>query len=567
MKKRIISLALALNLLLGFTSCGKREKHNTHERSATTSITDEVSEFSESESIIEEVEDEKIREIPIDEFINNINNIDIVYNYEEYYPDLEDVMFYKNCIQNNKKCTNKESDYNKLFELIRQNTINKYGKANNVFMVPNEIYTDQEISDLNTKGVSVAIALSNILEDIFKNGSNDILEDYCRLKDISIVIDNNEQESSQIALGEWFEESLTIYIYYENIQKVWESLWKDDDEKLNDDYEFYRYIYKIVKHEVDHARQSFCSCRREKTQSELKFINNDILNMRSKDLYLSFITESSAEALVYYGKNLMETSESLDYEYYKEREFEILLFLLSVFRDNREADEYYNAILDGDLEDFFKFFDLNSDQEILKFYKILYSMDTLSVRNNLASKIADGREKMKYIELEKQVGYSYLGEIFKNSIIDLITSSNENNLELEECVMLYLYTKSYITDIQFTGYFEKDEENHNIRIYDNDFARIVLAVESEFNDFLCSKYNLSKNGLKQMLEDDDYESRLCDFEIFLMNNGYYYCEYQSSFDKLLKKYPLLYNISWTKTNYYDSIQYFNEYVKKRYYSK
>ena len=566
MKKRIMSLALSLNILLGLSSCIRKEKHKNYENSTPTSSIEEISNTSEVESSIDNLDEETIQKISCDVFINNINNIGVVYNNEDCYPTLDDVKIYNDRIQNNQKCMNQESDYRKLFEMIRENTIAKYGKENGVFRVPDKEYTSQEILDLHNKGLYVAMALSSILEKFLKNDSNNVLEDYCRLKEVSIIIDNSEQTESNDALGKWDNDSSTITIYYQRIIKSWEYLCIGDDEKLNNEYEFYLYLQKIVKHEVDHARQSICSCKRKKLQKQDENIVyiNDVLNMEGTDPYLSFMTESSAEAIIYNGNYLMNESGHFDYAYCNEREREILLFLLSVFCDNREVTDYYNAILDGNLEAFFKFFDVNSDQEILNLYKILYSLDALSCRNALASKIANGRDSILHIELEEQVGYGYLEEIFKNSIIDLITSTNNNDLELDDCVMLYLYVKSYVTNYSFTGHTEKDEESNNIIIYDDSYMRILLAVEREFINFLCSKYRLTVDEAQEKLENRGFNSRLYEFEKFVLGEYYDY-EYHNSFNQLINIYPMLYNIIWTKVPFYDYVEKFDDYAKKKCY--
>lgn len=543
MKKRLISLMLAINILFNLSSSTKQkdEENNTNNTSIININKDNL------ETSIKKIAPKTKKDI----IINNIQKIYIPYNYNEYQPNQKFINVYKKLAQNNKKCNHIDQDYTSVFECIKNNTLKKYPN-NNIFK--NEIIPEKK-DKLNMENINIQIALKQAINSIFENATNDIKEDICRLKNISIINGNltNEikKEDGQI-FGIWDNTKQTITIDYNSIKQSVSSTskYKENDEKFQKI--LITNLRDIIQHELNHARQSMCRCNS-------RWENNNYINSYLPKI--SFNTESSAQAKVlidnYYKKNLQNDNKI----YNKELNYDLLLLSQVVFNENKDINGYYDAILDNDIKALWDYFNLNNNEELENFYKILYSMDTLFYRTQLSDYLTE-QNKADYKDIQEEVGYSYLIETFKISIINLIKEIDKNNYEIEDSLILYLFLKSYIIDHTNTSMLKINlEKGIATTEYNKNFIEKALLIEDEFINYINYKYKISLKELKEKLNSKLLLNKLKDLNKYIENQEIPNSEIKE-FNMMLQKYPIMKYMIWINEASYSSIDYLNEYLEK-----
>lgn len=553
LKKRIISLIIALNMVINLSSC--TNKHQNHNSDGNTSwgYEDTLSN-----------NDVKEKEEPIDpdmlaNFLTIINNVETPYNFNDYYPTMDTINDYKAVADSMVTCSEEDTNYMQLSDIIEKNTIIQYGKNNGIFFVPGETYSDEELARLSEINPKFKIAIKNAINNIFENATNDIKEDVSKLKSICIIEADLQNldgvvESDGVVLGLWKNDKLTITIDYDSIVTNLESTNAHRIENGRTEIDLIEYLTRTIEHEINHARQYICENRLKQGQ---KYENIGIIENPT------FFIESSAESELYISKDFNDllSEKSSDYTYTSERDYETLLFLLTVFK-NKNFEGYYNAIFDSNLNEFWEYFKLENSEELKRFYSILYSMDTLCGRTDLTRKICDGKTQLTFGELKEKVGTSYLIDLFKFNIVDLINAIERDNLSLEDSLMLYLYSKSYITDSSYATNLYENEDGKSERAYNDNYVSAVAIIENTFIKYISAKYEISISESKEMLEDFDLSMRLSTFTDYALENDEYCSENdKNDFDKLLKKYPLIKYMLWIYPCDYYNANLFNNYVE------
>lgn len=309
----------------------------------------------------------------------------------------------------------------------------------------------------------------------------------------------------------------------------------------------------VIQHELNHARQSMCKCH-----SKWSGYNNILSFYTNKDL--SFNIESTAEAKVLIDNYFNENKTIIKHTYEQEINYEILLLLQVMLDEKKDINGYYDAILDNNLQNYWKYFNLNTTKEYENFYKILYSINTLDNRTSLSNLINEEimlDDSKSKIEL---VGYSYLVEIFKNSIIDLIKENEINEYDIDYSLLIYLLIKSYIVDSTKTGKLEFNINHGNCQvIYDNNFINKILLIEDEFINYISTKYNKSTTEIEEKLYSDELLNKLKEFIEYSQNNQE--TNNEIMFNDLLQKYPIMKYIVWIDKTSYNHIECFNEFVE------
>ena len=546
MKKRIIALVLALNMIINLSGCASKSKKNDNDKAPL-----------EYEDTIHDQDEEKTEYI--DYASNIINGVKTHYGFDDYYPTDDTINSYKALADSTVMCSLDDTNYIQLLNIIEENTIRKYGKNNGIFIIPGQFYSDEELAKLSQINQNTKIAIKNAIKNIFENASNNIQEDISTLKNISIINSDLQEldetnNHTNLVLGLWEKEKLTITIDYNAIVSDLIAVNYDRKEKGRNEIDLVEYLTRTIEHEINHTRQYAYDKRLENNQ---KYENINLMEGPS------FFSESSAEAELYIFKDFKDllNEESFDYTYYDERSFETLLFLLAVFQNN-SIEGYYNAIFDSDLKAFWDYFKLENSEELQRFYSILYSIDTLCGRTDLSEKICDGKNQTSIGNLKENVGTSYLIDLFKFNIIDLISATEKDNLSLEDSLMLYLYSKSYITDSSYAIVFHENEYGKIEKEYNDYYISAIQTIENAFIEYISVKYKLTTLEIKEMIESFDLNIRLSSFIDYTLGNNYYCSENdKNSFDNLLKKYPIIKHMLWTNPCYYYNVISFNDYIK------
>lgn len=417
------------------------------------------------------------------QYISMVSSVINTYNYEEFYFDNQKINDVLEAANSTQQCSfDDEIDIMNLCSLIINNSINT---GNSPFLTDYSNCSNEDlyIDELFRKCLFDAINIS-------LSTSNNINEDYCLFKNLTIEKGNLK---SIIALGLYEPQYNKITIDLDMIKSNMTSTTLEKD------------LFKTLLHELSHVKQFKCNCRTNQVNYSVSYGAGQS------------ILESSAESAF---NNYYHVSESTSYNTL--RKYENILFLTVAFKENKNIDQYYNAIFNSDLDSFINFFDLDSKEKLVNFYNILYSFDTLGEYTDLANKI---KNEYGQLEITEKVGNSYKIDIFKIAVTDLMKATKRDHLKLRECLYLYRFVKTEI---------------YNLNSYYNDesFFDSLYEIEKIFYSFLCDYYGvpnpiISFNdfilNVKQERKNQNKNSRFENYnEINL-----------EEYDNLIQKYPIL----------------------------
>lgn len=523
-KKRTISGILALNVLItSLTGCSN----------VLYEIDKMLSFPTTSEEMLEKPVIEEPIIVDINPYLSKINDVKADYYYNDYYFNENDYNELMNAISTNKECNHR---YSYSLEEIYNRILVNSGLDN-----PNKLTKEQK---------ELVEALKIALDRIFEQETFINNDDFCKLKDIKIKISNLENQGENITLAEYIDDELLILIDYEEL------LSQKEEEFLGDNKEYLSYT---IQHELNHARQFICNCQKEEQ------INKTILY----DDRVSFIIESSAESQLYYNELYNEEEFqsymysdgferkqhlSFPYTYILEREYQSLILLMGMFKENFSLDLYYEAINDSNIDKLHKLFELNSLDDYKTFYNILYSIDTILNRTELSTYLIESGYNT-FGKLRRSVGTGYKIDVFKIVVSDLIKEINEKDLSLEESMNLYNYIKAYIVKM------ERNSEKINGEIewfYDEQLLNGITTIESIFYNYVCEKFDIDRNNMNfsnSTIFDKTFYTLIdyspVDKEIYYSND---LC------DNLALKYPLINEIAFCCNLFSIEIEDFDEAV-------
>lgn len=552
LKKKIISILLAMETMMALSSCNTRKP-----KVGNIPITTTYEVTTEDEFITSDIE-AFYEHVDISSFLKRIDSIKSHYDYEEYYPSLDDSIEYKRIAKTITSCPEEDLSYDELADIITQNTINKYGNNNGIFFDYSCYYSYERLEELSDKTWTIVTALNQAIRKIFKNATNDISEDICKLKDICItdkdLSHSENSESSSSVLAMWDKDNKTIIIDYERIKAEYEKYNSEHDIIIS----FSDYLIQTIEHELNHVRQDICDHR-------------DSSGQENKDIYayegLSFLMESSAESELYalepgYRLRYLDSSH---YTYYAERQNENYLLLIAAFNDSRKIDQYYNAIFDSDLNALYDFFGLETDEDFLSFNRVLYAFETLNARTELAKDFAGEEGKISHGTLDRLVGNNYRQDLFKLSIKNLIKAIERDNLSLDESLVLYNFVKAYTLDGMHV--FENSEERTPDKVYGESLREVITSVEDIFMNYLEERTFVSVFDIRQKLKSTDIyisSKKLFDYLDDSYSDNYSYIGTHDLVfpSTIVEKYPIITNMLFTSRCYYFFIDNFDEYVEE-----
>lgn len=536
MKQRVISIFLAINILAGgisLTGCSKNNNKVKYQK--PTSIIE--TEIQTEEQTVIPTEETISKEI-LENLKNKIDSVKISYKNEEYYPNEETIKEYKKLIDTHYECKEESTiSYPDIYLSMKNNTIEKYGEDNGVFYPSHWKYSKSEKEMYN----DFEIAIEEALQHIFSKKNNDYQEDLCSLKGISIKnerLSDNPEGTSHNTLGVFDYQTNTVYIDYESIKESVEKINENRKENLKEEISLVKHLTDIIEHEFNHVRQYPCTHRIKNGDKEdtIGFYNDDIT---------SFIIESSAESGIYNYNSSYEKLENSYYTYTLYRESEALLMLLAAFKENRDLYGYYEAIYDCDVKKFWEYFGLDTDEKLEEFYKIFYAFNTLHGRTKLSKKVYENKDTATRKDLEELVGDSYLLDMMKVIIKDLISTTERNNLSIDDSILLYMITKSYISSE--ASMILKDEDGSYHTEFNESFARTYKEIEGYYKEYLCNKYNITIEELNDKMMSNNIGTDLFEFERYIKKD---YSNISSSMYErisfLEEKYPILSSILKTK---------------------
>lgn len=477
-----------------------------------------------------EVSNEQDSNTDFDEAADDINDFFIkmasiipVYNWESFYPTMEEIDEILAVAENGAECENTNTDYELLTDILIENSIRCSNEQNKIFSSENDL--------------DMRLALDRAIHNIFKTPSN-VAEDFCSISEYGIVNEKLEGETLGLCC---YDEKL-LKIDYEKIQSYFTS--SKQESKFNID--FVTYLSCIVEHELNHCREYFCRHREAKGQKNESISYKDTLN---------FMIESAAESQVYCcdGSRDLRDRSTYDYAYYEERENESLLFLLCCFREDRKIEDYYKAIFDCDLKALYEFYGLETKEDIYTFYKIAYALDSLNVRSELSETLYYENGVTTIGEFKREIGFSYRVDLFKLSLKNLMQYIQKyDDLSIEESIFLYQFLKNYVTKDSYLSIHVSD---HTYQ-YDETFVGLIYQLETIYDDFICNHYHVTVDDINNIRNHMFFDS----IDVYNGNKIPISIGLETQIDcyELLEKFPLLKNISWTSYMHRSSFPSFDQ---------
>ena len=388
----------------------------------------------------------------------------------------------------------------------------------------------QEIEGNNKDKLHSSYLFTNALQYIiaYLCRNNELKgDDLHVLSNLVIKVDKINQRG---ILGNYYPGEYKIII---DMDKILEFSIKRDykyDFEDVDSYAFFNYYYsnllKTLWHEINHARQDKCECRRDSEQECLRFSN----------LNLNFLIESSAESYIQNCGNYPYNKKTTnDYSYLTARKKEATLLLLGMF-NNTSIDKYYQAINSQNVKDLYNYWNVVKLKDIKRLDRILYYLDGLEGYNNFNNKINIDPNDSAF-DIEIKCGSEYRIDLFLMILERLQEYAKLNSdFTLDEHIWTYLIIRNIILSNSYKIRTLDDNTDSDI-IIDEDLKDYIYKIEKEYIDYLGSKYNEVYGivtGLFNVYED---------YIIKLMNNFYIrdeeYDEITSIKNYLLERFPTL----------------------------
>lgn len=525
-------VALSLALVISFTCTGCQSKEVEEELEEPFSYSQDEEKL--NKVVVEDSEPVKEEEeLNIASYLEAIMSVPIMYNYEEYYLTYEQVE--KLILEAEKKveCHNEysgnlEEEIEELISQIEDNSLKfleGYPEYERILWFK-DLYLGELDTDVDFLNIVFNITLKFALKHCLEDATNDIAEDICKLKELSIVAKRgNFQDDESIVFGSYLPELNAIVL---NVDTIYQELLNEKNEEELGVLELDEAIEKTLLHELNHVRQQACSCRLEEdAPSTLEY----------QDAY-SFIMEASAESALYNQEQdyMAFYKEKYDYTYYFERERETLILFLGLFHDDIKIDDYYNAIFDSDLEAFYRFCGVKTEEEKYVLHKIWFALDSLESFNSFPYEVT-GEKVLTRGKIQDIVGTSYCVDIFKlvlSHMVDYTFSNSE--LTVEDNLALFNIIKSIIVEearkLEETG----NEEDPYYFVYDAETKSSIKELENLYIDFLSDYYEMSEEELRDLEQKCDISLYRCN-----ANSDDLSFVYRYNFDEylFLDKYPIL----------------------------
>ena len=410
-------------------------------------------------------------------FIEVMATIDPDYSHPELYKSSEDIADIVRVASTTKECHNLDASYSDLENIIIENSL-KYSDEQSLIFIDYDYLYSAKGKDIDHDMV-MRLSLRKALNNIFKNNSNPE-EDICRLKNL-VILKGNLNTGDETSVSEL---SFAAYVGDDTIIVDYEALEKGYQELKNNELSFIDYVALNLEHELNHARAVICDCRKNAGQEYETFNYNQTLMS---------ITEANAESQLY-GNDLDMLQKNRDlFVYQAERCQEALTLLLAAFKENRNIDDYYNALNSSNLEELYKFFGLEDTNDYEMFYYVTSTMDAIMERNG-AGYFLNSQGYNTCNKREAVLGYTYKLNIFKTSLSDIVNYQNSHgDLSLEEIMFLYNLIKVYIT----SGTVEKVGTKQVYMVYDEEFLSYFMEIESAFYEYIATYFGVNSEKINQ----------------------------------------------------------------------
>ncbi len=386
----------------------------------------------------------------------------------------------------------------------------KFGNINN--LSTEEIISkiiDNSINNNNDSFTSVfetadSLAYEQILKEIIDNiinfGTNDIDEDLYLIKNLKIVYSSDDFREQFIDMetnGIYYDNSLNSIIINRSV------LFNKNEDNYSEEY--YNTLRKNLFHIFNDIRQCYID---DYNKNYIKYSN----------LYNSSIME---DASTRYNKYYNKFNISYDEDVYKSYENDInSIILLSLYNKNATPEKYFDSLFDEDAKQLFDLLDLKSNDDIYKFYKILYSIDAKNYNNNFFEFFANYNTN-KNQTMSDGVGYNYKLTLYDLYVKKLLNYIKDNNIDYKECLTLY-----YLGVNNLASDFNPMVDDSGNSILFNDVYILDLLNErhNTFKEFVSKYYKIPVSEIDYFAEnvlnynDDSFKNKYPMLKLINLDN-------------------------------------------------
>lgn len=251
---------------------------------------------------------------------------------------------------------------------------------------------------------------------------------------------------------------------------------------------------------------------------------------------IDFLTESSAESEIYNSNKAY-----YDNSYYYSGEFSLeneAILLLPILMENKNIDEYYNAIFDSDINSFCNFFNAKTPDEIKDLYRIIYCLDSIVFRSDFEDKYFNDDTYTRG-DLKNAIGYDYEIQIFKTTLQNLINyTENNNDFTLKENLILLYMIRDKIVYVahQTEERIDNNGDTYYVHMFSRDFSNSIKYLNDKYIEYLCFKYNVTMGYIDSISFEIDKAIR--DIQCYSYRE-FYECDNFEYTENFCNKFPLV----------------------------
>ena len=202
----------------------------------------------------------------------------------------------------------------------------------------------------------------------------------------------------------------------------------------------------------------------------------------------------------------------------------------------------YDAIFNADLEQFYHYFGLETEEDYLDFYHILYAIDSSYGRTSFLFDYYD-KSSISGNESKEAIGYAYRNDIFNKVLADMVEyTESHNDFSWKENLALFYTVKLIVLNHAHES--EKLEDGSYRYIFDSDFSQSFWNSNLKYMEFLSNHYELDMDVLVE--EEQGIYDNIVSFMDYYCD-GYDISLYDEVSQSLLDNFPLLQPILFSST--------------------
>lgn len=509
--KRALSFALATLMVLTMSACDNRLGKNNDERKKGN-------------------EKETKNQEELLECAKKLQEMEVPYALQEYYPTLEQIQSLIKKADVETECkVNIPFDVDKLFERIRDNSYSTFIRtpgSGSLFVI------DGSYPKMLSAGVTVdesiqvefEKALKKALE-MLKDATNDTKDDLHRISGLRFLVISNEENYIKLNFNGLYDLKNNIgFLYKEALEEALQN------GKLEE------HLFSVISRCLNDVRMLPCTCREEQAQNK----GGEVAPFKIEELsYNSVLNTTLVSAAVesYMHNKTTNGSEIYDYINTADMTEEAYLMFMAMFDKEHTVDDYYNAMFDNNVKDIHAFFGLETDDDLLAFYQMLYSCDSLRLKSSLRNKLYLD-EYLTSREYRESVGLTHHVNLYRILLSRLANYTIENHLDITSNMILFHLFKDMVAD-QYDWIYDTDSKEDPAF---SDYSRSVQELTALYEEFLSKCYDKPIDQIKDLENSEELKNyiRVLNSAVDGDMSWNFLCNMKAR--ELLKRFPLLKNI-------------------------